>query len=728
MSRTPDRASPGPENNRARSNKKKRKSSGIFSAIGTLLASLFLICVITGCIVVSVLTVYILRYIGSDNDVNLSQIQLSYTTIFYAVDNNTGEYYEYQRLHGDENRIWVDLNQMPEHLINATIAGEDARFRTHQGVDWKRTFGAFINEFIPIYSGRQGGSTITQQLIKNATKDDAVRVDRKVREIFRALNMEKHYSKDEIIETYLNTLSLGNNTAGVQAAANLYFDKDVSEITLVEAAAMIAITKYPTYYDPFINPDNNKVRRNYILGEMLELGFITQEEYDEAVETELVLNTGAKKKLNADYNWFTDHVIEEVLDDLVEEKGYTRNYAWQQLSRGGYRIYTTMDEEMQNYLEDFYADVSKFPAVKNEEYPQSAFVITDLNGKILALVGERGEKTLNRAFNRATQAKRQPGSTIKPISSYALSIENDLINWSTIIDDEEVVISQPGQPDWKPKNYYNDFKGPITVDEAIQRSTNIIPVKLTQMLTPKVMYSFLAERLGLHSLTASDISYSPMALGSLTEGVTPLEMAGAYQIIGNGGTYTPPYAYTKVLDSEGNVVLEKDTTPIRVISYETSTVLNRLLQRVTKGPYGTGTRAPFRNDIPVAGKTGTSDKDYNQWFIGMTPYYLGVCWMGYDQPDTIRYSVYPPPLLWKSVMSGIHDGLPAKDFQYSTKVVSKTYCTISGLLATDSCTSTGTGWYKASSLPGPCTVCEGVIESEDLGGWGRWRNRFDDDD
>lgn len=727
MSRKPNRTSPEPENKGARSNKKKSQARSIFGTMGTVLASMFLICVITGCIVVSVLTVYVLRYIGSDNEVSLGEVQLSYTTIFYAMDDQTGEYYEYQRLHGDENRIWVDLNQMPEHLINATIAGEDARFRTHQGVDWKRTFGAFVNQFIPIYSSRQGGSTITQQLIKNATGDDAVRVDRKVREIFRALNMEKHHSKDEIIETYLNTLGLGNNTAGVQAAANLYFDKDVSEITLVEAAALIAITKYPTYYDPFINPENNKVRRDYILREMLRLEFIDQEEYDKAVETELVLNTeGARKKLNADYNWFTDHVIEEVLDDLVEEKGYTRNYAWSQLSRGGYRIYTTMDESMQNYLEEIYSDVANFPAVKNKEYPQSAFVITDLNGKIVALAGERGEKTLNRAFNRATQAKRQPGSTIKPISSYALAIENDLINWSTVIADEEVVISQPGQPDWKPRNYYQGFKGPITVEEAIQRSTNIIPVKLTQMLTPKVMYNFLHDRLGMSNLTPNDISYSPMALGSLTDGVTPLEMAAAYQIIGNGGTYTPPYAYTKVLDSEGNVVLEKDVTPLRVISYETSTILNRLLQRVTTGPNGTGTRAPFRKDIPVAGKTGTSDKDYNQWFIGMTPYYLGAAWLGYDEPDTISYNVYPPPLLWKTVMSGIHDGLPAKDFQYSTKVVSKTYCTISGQLATDSCTSTGTGWYKASALPGPCTICDGVIESEDLGDYYDWG--WDDDD
>ncbi len=701
----------------------------VWGRIGSLIAALFMLCVIAGCIVVCVLTVYIMEYMDNTTDITLDNIELNYTTVLYAQDSETEEYYEMQRIYGAENRIWVDYSDMPECLINATIAGEDERFLTHHGVDWKRTIGAAVNMFIPIYSSNQGGSTITQQLIKNTTGDDAVRVDRKVREIFRALNLEKHASKAQIIEAYLNTLGLGNNTNGVQAAANLYFDKDVKDLNIAESAALIAITKYPVYYDPFRNPENNKVRRDWIIDNMCELGMITEAERDEAINNELVFSTRevAATKMNNRYSWFVDHVIEEVIADLMEEKNYTYSYAQEQLFKGGYRIYTTIDEEMQDYLQAKYEDEETFPAIKNEDYPQSAFIITDLNGKILAMVGQKGEKTLDRDFNRATMAKRQPGSTIKAIASYPVAFENELIHWSSVFNDKPILkkSEESTRYDW-PVDHYGDYLDyPLTVDEAMRRSTNTVPAQLVQMLSPELVFNFMFNQLHMESLVderivngnrvLTDKTMAGMSIGALTDGVTLLEMAGAYQYIGNGGIYTEPYSYTHVLDAQGNIVLEKEITPERVVSYETATIMNRLLQRVTTAQYGTGTASKFRQDIPIAGKTGTTDKDVDQWFIGVTPYYVGVCWLGYDQAQTIGYWSYPPPIIWKNVMAGLHEDLPGADFEYSSKVVSKTYCGITGLLASEDCEVTDTGWYSISNIPGTCTYCSGDDDIDDLG-------------
>ena len=694
--------------------------STVMGRIGTVLLSFFLICVITGCIVVCVLTVYIFKYLGEADDVDLTQAELSLTTILYAPDESTGEYIELKRITNDENRIWVDLVDMPQHLVDAAIAAEDERFMEHHGVDWKRTFAAFINQFIPILPGTQGGSTITQQVVKNVTGDDAFRVERKVREIFRALNLEKRYSKSQIMETYLNIIGLGHNCAGVQAASNYYFGKDVGDLSIAESAALIAITKSPTANDPLRYPENNKARRDWIIENMCELGFISEEERDEALNEELVLNedgdSGGQNSINTVNTWFEDYVIDRVIADLMEQKGMTYSEASNYLFQGGLRIYTTVDQEMQTYLEDFYADEANFPAVYNETYPQGAFIITDLNGKILAMAGGMGEKEQSRIFNRATDAKRQPGSAIKPIASYPVALEQNLITWSSMIVDEPVWDSDDdGEPD-RPRDHYGDWlRTPITVDYAIRRSTNTIPAKLVDAIGPDVIFNFMKNSLHVDSLVEgrenaetgiwqTDVAQAPLSIGALTDGMTLLEMAGAYQMIGNGGTYTEPYCYTKVLDSQGEVVLEADTTPTRVISAETATLLNRLLQRVTTGAQATGTTAKLTN-FPVAGKTGTSDNDYNQWFAGISPYYIGICWMGYDEEETISYASYGPPIIWKSVMEPLHADLPAADFTYSNQVVAREFCSVTGALASDDCEQTETGWYSVTNLPDECGYC-----------------------
>ena len=720
-----------------RSKRGANPAMAVVKKICRVLAAIAMLGIIAGCVVGCWLTVYVFDILNDDTKMfDLDAFKLSYTTILYANDSETGAPVEIQRLSSqDGSRIWVDFADIPDVVKNAAIAVEDKRFMTHTGVDFQRTFLSFVNLIgqqvgISIYDGTPGGSTITQQVIRNLSNDRDVSIARKIREIFRALNLEKHYSKDQILESYLNVIPFGNNTNGIQAAANLYFNKDVSQLTAAEAASIIGITNSPTTYNPYTNYDNNQERKEDILYLMHEQGYLTDAEYEAALAEEIVFDEGtAEKRFTYDQSYFVDYVIEDVIDDLVEKLGYTKAEATAALYGGGYRIYTTVDTVVQERLEEIYENPEEyFPAVSNkDEYPQSAFVILDLQGAIKGLVGGTGEKEGARVWNRATDTRRQPGSTIKPISSYALAFENDLVNWSTLIEDGPFTISPgPGQPEWSPRNYYTGFYGYMILEEALQRSTNMIPVRLCDMLTPKYLWSFMHDSLHI-GLVESDIGYSPMALGSLTYGVTPMEMAGAYQIFGNGGTYTEPYSYTQVLDANGEVVLEKNTTPTRVLSYETATVMNKLLQRVTTGPYGTGTRAKFRSDIPVAGKTGTTDDDVDQWFIGVTPYYVGVCWMGFDDQivmeedengekvpvrdaygNTIPHSIqyynlpYPPPLLWNTVMSSVHQDLPGKDFEGSASVVSQAYCLDTGYAATADCPRTATGWYKPMNIPTPC--------------------------
>lgn len=705
--------------------RRKKKQNGLLRVIGRVFAVFLMACIITGCIVASVLTVYVLNTLDSSDRVVLDSAAMSYTTILYAEDPDTGEFVELQRVQNSENRVWVDYDKIPQAMKDAAVAVEDKRFWSHSGIDIKRTISAVINYLNPFSNSTFGASTITQQVVKNVTSDNEFRVDRKVREIFRAINLEKNYSKEQILETYLNTIALGSGTNGVQAAANLYFGKDVSELTAAECASIIAITQNPTKWNPFIHPENNRERQLMILQMMHEqkrpdgTPMLTDEEYQQAVDQEMVFQSESyTESITTVQDWFVDTVYEEVLGDLVDKAGYTEAGAKEALRTAGLRIYTTVDPDMQKYLETAYTSSDTFPAINNAEYPESAFVILDLQGEIKAIVGSNREKEGALVFNRATSAKRQPGSSIKPLSVYSLAIEYNLINYSTIIEDSPILLD-PNDPEsiW-PSNAYNDYYGRMTVVEAIQRSTNTVAVKVVQALSPRTSFDFLVNSLGFTSpVDPDDADLAPMSIGAMTEGVTPLEMAAGYQIFGNGGLYYRPHSYTKVLDSEGNVILENKIVPKRVISLETATVMNQLLQRVTDSSPGTGARSRF-GSMPVAGKTGTSQNDENQWFIGVTPYYVGVCWLGYDIPDTINYSghYYPPPIIWRNIMSAVHQDLPVKDFSFgnNANVVQLSYCKLSGKLFNESyCsivdpttgveTNRGVGYYKADAIPDICT-------------------------
>ncbi|MBP0979070.1 MAG: PBP1A family penicillin-binding protein [Oscillospiraceae bacterium] len=686
-----------------------QKNFNIGSCILKAFIIIILIIIITGCIVVSLLSIYFLNLLSGNEALDLDNYKVNYTTIIYANDKKTGEPKEIQRIFKNENRIWIDIDKMPKYLMHAVIAIEDQRYLEHKGVDWKRTAGAFLNEFLHIYGKRQGGSTITQQLIKNITQKNEVKYQRKIREILEAIYLEKNYSKEQIIEAYLNIVYFGNGANGIQAAANTYFNKDAKDLSLIEAASIVGITQNPAKYNPFKNYEENKNRRNYILKKMLDLGLIKDEDiYKKAVEQDIEL---VEKEIDQEehkvQSYFVDNLIEEIIDDLVEEKGYTRAYAEDQLFSGGFKIYSTVDTQIQNHLEKKFEDDNTFPVHRSEIQPQSAMVILDPNGKILGLVGGRGKKEAARIYNRATQAKRQPGSTIKPIAVYGPAIEYDLITYSSILEDSPIEV---GGKKW-PVNYYGSYYGNMTVDRAVQISNNTLPVKICRDMTPIKSFNFLTKKLKMTSLIEekkidgrifSDINLSGMALGGVTEGIRVLELAGAYQIYANGGYFTKPYSYTKILDSKGNLILEKDIMPTSVISPETSMIMNQLLQRVINGPSGTGRAAKF-GSMPLAGKTGSTSDDKDLWFVGMSPYYIGVVWYGYDNPKQVMYGQYPTPVIWKKVMEPLHANLPVATFPVCSEVIKAPYCAQTGHLAGPYCPVGGEGYYKSLNKSLVCT-------------------------
>ena len=722
-----------------------------FGALGRAFAIMVFIGIITGSIVVSVMALYVFNALEDAPIVDLSNVEvnLNNTSYIYVTDPDTQEQTVVKELYSGQNREWVSYSEIPQTLIDVTVAAEDKRFREHHGVDWLRTIRSTLGYFGGS-SRIQGGSTITQQVIKNLTGNDEVTPERKVQEIFTALKLEKNYSKEQILETYLNVAFFSNQCYGIQSASKLYFNKDISELNVAEAATLIAITNAPTRYNPLReNPnedygwgtgmEENKERRDYILGEMLDAGMLTQSEYEEWINYEVQLAPREEVQSTSDgltalTDWHTDQVIEDVITDLQEEYNYTRAYATNMVYSGGYRIYSTMDPDIQQSLEDSYANPDTFPALNNSEYPETAAIVIAPDGSVKGMIGGN-EKTSNRLFNRATQSQRHPGSTMKPISAYLNAFERDLITWSTTFVDEPLTLTENGETFEWPVNYTNSYTHePMTVQYAVQQSINTVPAQIVNILTPQVCYDTLKNKFQISTLQEADAtSLSAMALGGMTTGMTLEELVGCYQIFVTGGMYVKPYTYTHVTDMEGNVILEKDTTQVRVISEETATVLNRLLQTVVSR--GTGAQANIQNQtgIVTAGKTGSStgvkyvngvqvDIDNpDLWFIGFTPYYIGGVWMGYDIQEEIYYSTYPTPILWKNLMLPIHEGLEAADFTYSENVQALQYCTESGDLATENCPSTATGWYKEAYIPSSCilhrssstTTAEPESENED---------------
>lgn len=676
-----------------------------------ILGTVFAVLAIAGIIVSVSLFSFIMSMRDESIKLDLNQLQLNYTSFIYVNDEN-GEPQEYMRLTGGEDRVWVAFDQIPDNMKNAIIAIEDKRFREHKGVDWRRTFGAVLTLFTQ--GSDYGGSTITQQLVKNLTGENEVSLTRKVKEIFRALNLEKKYSKDEILETYLNVVNFGSGCQGVQAAANLYFDKEIKDCTLAECAAIAGITQNPAAYTPLEHPQANKERQQTVLGEMYDQEMITEAEYNQAMaESENMNFVGYQTTEEAEettnvsvWNWYIDDMFEDVVADLQESLKISEKEASNMMYHGGLTIYCAMDTQAQEIVDRAFSDPEVMPS---DEDIEVGYFMMDYDGRVLATAGGKGEKQGNRLWSYATDTQRQPGSTIKPISVYAPAMEMGLINYSSLVLDEPVDdYFGPGRPG--PNNWYRYFRGPIPVQYALEISANAPAVQLCKQIGPSTSYDFLTQQLGFTHLNPQTdrVELAAMAIGGMNGGVTVKEMTSAFQIFGNGGKYNEPYTYYYVVDHDGNVILDnRNKDSVTAISSTTSTIMQRILRTVIYGAEGTGGRAAI-SGWEVFGKTGTTDDDYDSWFIGGTPYAVAGIWTGYETPSRLG-STGDAARIWQYVMSEYLADKEVKQFTMDSEVISALYCTETGLLATGSCPTTKTGWYARDNMP---AQCNGAHESE----------------
>lgn len=621
---------------------------------------------------------------GNTDGIDLDSLTMDSNSNIVYLDPNTGEEKNLLTLSSDENRIWVDLDATPKNLQNAFIAIEDERFPIHNGVDIKRTLKATLTYFLDKLTGKGGqaslgGSTITQQLIKNITGDDEQTISRKISEISKAIDLEKKLSKDQILELYLNCIFLSQNCHGVQTAANLYFDKDVSQLNLAECASIASITQNPALYDPFINPDKNKEKQELVLAKMLSLGYITQEEYDEAVNYPLTFSkdTAATKKEEIITSYYVDQVVRDAISRL-QEKGYSESLATKMVYSGGLKIYCAYDPEIQTIVEEYYYNTNNFP----DSSAQSSIVIIDpSDGRVVAMAGGIGEKEASFTLNRAAQSPRQPGSTIKPLAVYAPALDNGTINTSTRVMDK-----RKSYDGWVPRNYsYTYSNSEVGLDYALQQSLNTVPVEIMSDMGIQTSFDFMTQKLGFTTLVEAeeingeiytDLGYAQLALGGLTHGATNIEMTAAYCIFPNQGVYNKPYTFTEIKNENGETILtgRDSETTWEAIKPETAAIMNRYLNSVVTS--GTGRGAALSDGTFTAGKTGTTSENFDRWFIGYSPYYVASVWYGYDTPASIEMSSNPCIPVWKNVMDKVHSTIKKKnrsiDIDYSVSVSSGT--------------------------------------------------------
>ncbi len=713
---------------RAAKKAKEKKPRKAWKIILNTFLTIILVGMITGTIVGVALLIYVKDYINTDYDIDNLKLDLDQTTSIYYMDytdeeRTVGNWVEWEeeRIHGSENRLWVSYKKIPENLINAFVAIEDQRFWDHSGVDWKRTGGAVL-QVMRTGSFGYGGSTITQQLIKNVTGDKDVKIQRKLEEIFRALSLEKHKSKEDILEMYLNTIYLSQGCDGVQSAANFYFHKDVSELTLAECACIASITNLPTYYDPIQNPDNNKYRRDIILDEMYRQKYISKEERDAAKAEELSFFTAEDveeetAETASVHSWFVEALQADVINDLMEEKGLDLNTATQMLYSGGLKIYATVDLNVQRAMEEVFANEENYPELEGVQPEAAMVVVNPYNSNVLGIIGARGEKTTNGNWNHATMSERQPGSSFKPIAVYSQAIENGIATYSTVVDDYPVNVNPATGRLW-PSNSPNQYRGYTSVCDAVIRSVNTVAVRLLDKIGPENSFYFLRDKFKISTLveqigSKGDTGLS-IALGGLTYGVTVRDITTAYAAFANSGIYTESRTYIKVCDSEGNIILSNEEKSEVVVSQSTAQVMTKILSEVAD-PYGYGTarKLTVNKKVDVAAKTGTTNDNKDIYFVGYTPYFVGGVWFGYEQPRYLPgFSVSPSLSLWDKVMLKLHEGyiedakngVPLREFDYS-ELISYEYCRDSGLLVGEYCSldprgsRTATGYGTKDTLP-----------------------------
>lgn len=637
---------------------------GRFGRVMRVIGTIFLICVVTAMLFLCIFAFYVKTCITPGLDLDLNDFTLNQSSTIYYQD-QSGQWQELSTFYDSEDRIWIDGDEIPQHMKDALVAIEDKRFYKHHGVDWFRTAHAALNMFTG--GSTFGGSTITQQLIKNLTQQDDITVQRKLLEIFQALDFEKKYNdKDQILEYYLNAVYFGEGCYGVQTAARTYFGKDAKDLSVAEAASIVGITNLPTYYDPFYSVENNKERQEDVLHEMYKQGYLSKAEYEEAVAEELDFVRGENEPSGATpYTYYEEVVIADVIDDLAEAKGISKEAARRLVYNAGYEIYACIDMDMQAKVDAIYTDLDNLPKPRNgtDAQLQSAVVIIDqYTGEIKALCGGTGEKTISFGLNRATKTTRPPGSSIKPIAVYGPAIEYGLISPSTLVldaDGEHVKLSHTS---WYPKNSPDTYDGIISIMTALQKSKNTVSAQIMDKLTPSASYDFLTNRLGIVSLIDEDADYAALALGEPHYGITVREMAQAYTALANDGTLTYARSYSMVKDREGKVILDNQPKTQTAFSQNTARTMTYMLQNAAT--YGTGYESKLSN-MPVAGKTGTTTGNRDRWFCGYTPYYTCAVWTGFDTPEYMSFSGNPATQIWQRVMESIHQNLERKEFNIS---------------------------------------------------------------
>lgn len=722
-----------------------RKGTGIGHLLSRILITLVLIGVLCGCFCGIAFAMYVHIYINPSAQETAAEISkglgLNLNSFIYAKESDSDEYTLYETIKGKENREWVDSDKIPDTLKNAVVAIEDERFYKHHGVDWVRTIGAVKGWLL---GGTQyGGSTITQQLIKNITADNDYSVKRKVNEIFRAFALEKEIDdKDRILVMYLNTIYLGYNSYGVQTAAMQYFDKDVSQLDLAESAVLAGLTNNPSIYDVYNHPEKVKERQETILAQMLDQKMISQEEYEAAVAEELNYRPYEEyqQEIKSTYSYFTDEVIKDVINDLMTEKGYSRLVAENMVYSGGLNIYATIDTKVQNALDEVWANADNFPNTeKYGEIPQSAMVITDKQGNIVGIAGGRGEKTSSRGFSYASDARRQPGSSIKPLATYGPAMDAGIATPDTTVYDRALIQDAEGNP-WP----MNDGKYPtgraMTVKEGMTRSLNTISAQLLKQLTPQKSYEFMTQQLGFKLVDSrtnedgtvqSDIDLAPLALGALTDGVTVREMAGGFSTFINDGVYGGTRTYTKVTDSEGNTIMENTpNTDKGFTNVRTAYYMLDCLQNVTAH----GTAYGIQLDgVETGGKTGTTTSNTDIWFCGITPKYSGAVWVGYEHNYRLD-GLYGRNAaeIWLAVMQKVHAGDSGLVFDsHPQDFEEATYCMDTGLLASGACRAAGraaTGRFWKDKVPTETCSHQNIENKYDFESMGVDNYYYDDEE
>lgn len=762
-----------------RSGKRRKKPSVAKKVLLNIVKTgfvIFCIGLIVGSIIAAQMVQFVVGAISTqDQRVDLENLPLSFTSYIKAWDEDTGEWITYQELVGPEYRIWKDLDQIPQYMIDALVSTEDRSFYEHHGVDFKRTIYAAANEILGFKDKSFGASTLDQQLIKNLTGDNIVVGEdgkmsgymRKLREIFSAWTLRNAYTPDMVMEAYLNTMPLSGTIAGVQAGALEYFNKDVSELTLWECATIAGITRAPTYYSPFRDPEVCKKRRDDVIFMMLDNGKITQAQADEAWAQDLVITRGSQQPDSArtTFSYFSDAVFNQVVEDLMKQYDITRSEARHRVYTGGYTIYATVDLKLQAQMEELYYNgynedgffFTNWPnyerqlTVKEQMQnsvgndigtrdvlPQSAAATVRIReygpfgpGSLAAVVGGIGPKETDLTFNRAIDGVRQVGSSMKPISAYALGIDFGAINYSSMLPDTGVR-ARAGDPshdaagnpilNW-PKNFSGFGTGKLyPVVSAVSVSLNTVAVRVGERVGIPDMFDFLQNTLQITSLIetgpVNDMDLGPLVLGSQTNGISPYEMAAAYQIFGNGGTFYSRHCYTQVVDSHGSIVLEPEKTREQAISRESSFIMNRILSTVIKGgaPGVSPTAGGMmpKGEMDAVGKTGTTSDDNDRWFLGVTPYFSTAVWWGYDEKHDFITQRWPagarnnPPIhVWKTLMEQRQETMEPISFpEKPEKVTEAAFCLSSGLLAGEGCPRGPVGYYNENIPTGVPDVCD----------------------